>query len=72
MLNPIQSENEYAATLKRVEALKEQQLESGSPELEELEMLTVLIALYKGKDRIVFPKEGNEYVNELHLDFVDV
>jgi hypothetical protein len=31
-------------------------------------MLTVLIALYKAKDRIVFLKEGNEYVNEFHLD----
>jgi antitoxin component HigA of HigAB toxin-antitoxin module len=70
MLKSIENEKEYEAALKRVEVLNQQQLTPGSPESNELEMLTMLIALYKGKDLIVFPKEGNEYENELHLDFV--
>jgi antitoxin component HigA of HigAB toxin-antitoxin module len=70
MLKSIENEQEYEAGSKRIEELKQQQLEPGSPESDELEMLTMLIALYKGKDLIAFLKEGKEYVNELHLDFV--
>jgi antitoxin component HigA of HigAB toxin-antitoxin module len=70
MLRPIENEKEYDAALKRVEALKQQQLEPGSAEEEELEMLLELITLYKKHCAIIFMDEHEiAYVNELYLDF---
>jgi hypothetical protein len=69
-MKSIQTKEEHAAALKQVDKLKQNHLQPSSEEWNELEMLSQRIAQYnKERGLIVFLSEGNEYVNELSIQF---
>ena len=70
MLSHIQNSKEYFAVIRRIEELKQKQLQPGTSEWDELEALQERIMLYGEKRAVLFMHEHEmTYSNELLIDF---